>query len=262
MSTFSVTVAVCAHRQIQAQTYENLRALENCPDPKVTVRLVDGDALISRSRSRAATHFLKTNKDELLMFIDDDIVIKPFDASQLMQEAYKLNLPIVGAAYVTKTKERPGLAIRPLTTEKIEFGKNGKIHEMRSISTGCMVIRREVLTKFINEGVAPLCRHGTTGYYPFFQHQKMVIDGVWEDVSEDWYFCEKARKLGFSVWCDTTIKLGHIGPYEYNWDDMIEIRAGHRKTYDKHIFNVIDPHTLIEKENLPSQKDEATPIKA
>lgn len=249
MSKFSVTVAVCAHREIQAQTYENLRALESCPDPKITVRLVDGDALISRSRSRAATHFLKTTKDDLLMFIDDDIVISAFDATKLMQEAYQLELPIVGAAYVTKSKENPGLAIRPLAKQGIEFGTNGKLYEMRSISTGCMVIRREVLNKFINEDVAPLCRHGSTGYYPFFQHQKMMIDNVWEDVSEDWYFCEKARKLGFKVWCDTTIKLGHIGPYEYTWDDMIEVRAGLRRGYLSHTFNVTN--------NLPSQKDEA-----
>lgn len=244
MSDFSVTVAVCAHREIQAQTYENLRALEGCPDPKVTVRLVDGDALISRSRSRAATQFLEKTNDELLMFIDDDIVISAFDASKLMQEAHQLNLPIVGAAYVTKTKVKPGFAIRPLETiESIEFGKNGKLYEMRSISTGCMVIRREVLKKFISDGVAPLCKHGETGYYPFFQHQKMVIDGIWEDMSEDWYFCEKARKLGFSVWCDTTIKLGHIGPYEYNWDDVVEVKRGLRKTYDEHVFRVVAPNT-------------------
>lgn len=236
--SFSVTVAVCAHREIQAQTYENLRALESCPDPKVTVRLIDGDALISRSRSRAATAFLKSTQDELLMFIDDDIVISPFDATKLMQEAYQLKKPIIGAAYVTKSKKNPGFAVRPLKEESLAFGTEGKIYEMRSISTGCMIIQRDVLQKFINENIAPFCRHGNTGYYPFFQHEKMMIDGVWEDVSEDWYFCEKARKLGFSIWCDTTIKLGHIGPYEYTWDDVIEAKHGIRKTYDNQIFNV------------------------
>jgi len=242
MSDFSVTVAVCAHREIQAQTYENLRALEGCPNPRVTVRLVDGDALISRSRSRAATQFLKATTDELLMFIDDDIVISPFDATKLMHEAHQLKLDVVGAAYVTKSKIKPGFAIRPLGTETIEFGKNGKIHEVRSISTGCMVIRREVLNRLINENIAPLCKHGTTAYYPFFQHEKMLIDGTWEDMSEDWYFCEKARKLGYKIWCDTTIKLGHIGPYEYTWDDVIEVKNGLRKSYDTHVFNVVAPN--------------------
>lgn len=238
MSEFSVTVAVCAHRQIQAQTYENLRALENCPDPNVTVRLVDGDALISRSRSRAATQFLKSTKDELLMFIDDDIVISPFDATKLMQEAHQLKLPIIGAAYVTKSKSNPGFAIRPLNQDKLEFGINGQVHEMRSISTGCMIIHRDVLNKFINENIAPLCRHGNTAYHPFFQHEKMLIDGVWEDMSEDWYFCEKARKLGYSIWCDTTIKVGHIGPYLFDWDDIVDVKNGLRSARESQIFNI------------------------
>lgn len=243
MSEFSVTVAVCAHRDIKAEVWERLWALGNCPDPKVTVRVLDGDALISRSRSRAATYFLNSTKDDLLMFIDDDVVISALDATKLMQEAWQMKLPIVGGAYVTKTKVKPGFAIRPLGTERLEFGTNGKIYEVRSISTGCMVIRREVLTKFVNEKVAPLCTHGTASYYPFFQHEKMIIDGKLEDMSEDWYFCEKAKKLGFSVWCDTTIKLGHIGPYEYTWDDIIEIKNGMRKTYDAHTFNIVAPNS-------------------
>ena len=28
--------------------------------------------------------------------------------------------------------------------------------------------------------------------------------------SEDFLFCEKARELGFKIFCDTTIRLGHI----------------------------------------------------
>lgn len=247
MSNFSVTVAVCAHREIQAQTFENLRALEGCPNPKVTVRLIDGDALISRSRSRAATSFLRSTKDELLMFIDDDIVISPFDASKLMHEAHQLKLPIVGAAYATKSKTNPGLAVRPLNSDPLEFGTNGKLVRMASISTGCMVISREVLERLIKENVAPWCKHGNGGYYPFFQHQKMIIDGVWEDVSEDWYFCEKARKYDFDVWCDTTIKLGHIGPYEYTWDDIVETKNGSRKTYENQIFNVGVPNSQLKE---------------
>lgn len=249
MSDFSVTVAVCAHREIQAQTYENLRALEACQNPKVTVRLIDGDALVSRSRSRAASHFLKTTTDELLMFIDDDIVISTLDATKLMWEAYKLDLPIVGAAYVTKSKKNPGFAVRPLEGGKLQFGTAGQIYEVRSISTGCMIIKREVLNKFINENIAPLCKHGEAAYHPFFQHQKMIIDGQWEDVSEDWYFCEKARKLGFGVWCDTTIKLGHIGPYEFTWDDIIETKAGMRHSYDSYTFNV---NTSLTREAIKS----------
>lgn len=232
MNEFKVTVALCAHRDVKVSVWENLWDLGGCPNPRVKVRIMDGDALISRSRSRAATWFYEKTDDDLLMFIDDDVKISPFDATQLMNEAYQLNLPIVGAAYVTKSKEKPGFAIRPLENMEMMFGREGKIYEVRSVSTGCMVIRREVLKEFIAKGIAPKCSHGETYYYPFFQHEKMIINGAWEDVSEDWYFCEKAKKLGFKVYCDTTVKTSHIGAYEYTWDDVVEVRNGSRQQYD------------------------------
>lgn len=233
VAPFKVTVALCAHRDMKVSVWENLWDLGGCPNPKVKVRIMDGDALISRSRSRVATWFLEKTDDDILFFIDDDVKISPFDATKIMNEAFQMNLPVVGAAYVTKSKENPGFAIRALE-ESIDmvFGQEGKIYEVRSISTGCMAIRREVLQRFVNEGIAPKCVHGENYYYPFFQHEKMIINGAWEDVSEDWYFCEKARKLGYKVYVDTTIKTSHIGPYEYNWDDVVEAKNGSRKKYE------------------------------
>lgn len=236
---FKVSVALCAHRDVKVSVWENLWSLGGCPNPKVTIRVIDGDALISRSRSRAATWFLEKTDDDLLMFIDDDVKISAFDASTLMQEAYQLNLPIVGAAYVTKSKNKPGFAIRPLEDKvNLMFGKEGHIYEVRSVSTGCMVIRREVLKEFVKSGKAPKCKHGEIYYYPFFQHEKMIVNGEWEDMSEDWYFTEVARKLGFKVYCDTTIKTAHIGNYEYTWDDIVEVRNGSRKIHESVNCNI------------------------
>mgnify|MGYP001588054662 CR=1 FL=1 len=232
VAPFRVNVAVCSHRDVKVAVWENLWALGGCPNPKVTIKIWDGDALISRVRSRAATWFLEKTNDDILMFIDDDVSLSAFDATKLMNEAFQLKLPIVGAAYVTKSKGNPGFAVRPLENRvEMMFGEEGKIYEMRSISTGCMVIRREVLEKFVSSGIAPKCCHGNTFYYPFFQHEKMVINGAWEDVSEDWYFCEKAIKLGYKVYCDTTIHTKHIGPYEYDWNDVVEARSGVRKQH-------------------------------
>jgi GT2 family glycosyltransferase len=32
---------------------------------------------------------------------------------------------------------------------------------------------------------------------------------------EDVVICEKAREAGYDIWCDPTIKIGHIGTYIY-----------------------------------------------
>lgn len=82
------------------------------------------------------------------------------------------------------------------------------------------------------------CKHGDKGYYPFFQDKEMLIDGQWEHISEDWFFTEIARELGFKVWVDTRVKLGHLGEYEFNWDDILETNNGHRKSYDSVNFKI------------------------
>ncbi len=38
-------------------------------------------------------------------------------------------------------------------------------------------------------------------------------------LSEDYSFCERARRCGFRIMADTTIRLWHIGPYPYGWED-------------------------------------------
>jgi hypothetical protein len=35
-------------------------------------------------------------------------------------------------------------------------------------------------------------------------------------IGEDYLFCDRARELGFEVWIDPTIKLGHMGMHEFS----------------------------------------------
>lgn len=231
--SFSVVAACCTYKQVLTKAVIIHNKLEKCPDPKITVHYQDGDALIGRSRSLTANNFLFKDKSDMLMFLDEDIIITTEDATKIMWEAWKLDLPIIGAAYPTKSKENPSMAVRPLKKhEQMEFGKTGKLYEMEYISTGCMCIRREVFQKMLDTEKIKSCKGVNGRYYPFFQDVQMEIDGEWEHLSEDWFFCKIARELGFSIWCDTTIKLGHVGPYEYTWDDLIEIKNGSRKKYD------------------------------
>jgi GT2 family glycosyltransferase len=34
-------------------------------------------------------------------------------------------------------------------------------------------------------------------------------------MGEDYLFCDRARELGFEVWVDPSIELGHMGVQEY-----------------------------------------------
>lgn len=253
---FSVLLGLCAYRDIKIKTLELLLGLQNCPNPKIHYKVLMGDALISRSRSLIATFFLRETTCDVLFFIDDDVTMSTMDATSIMWAAYQHKLDIVGAIYPTKSQEAPGMVMTPLEYEtSVAFGKQGGFLEARHIGNGCMAVRREVLQKMVDSGV-PLCRHGRKEYYPFFQHKAMLIDGSWEDLSEDYYFAEEARKLGFKVWADTRIKLYHEGPYLYSWDDVLEARKGVRKKYDDLSFFVADGNKAS-----PSHKGERPPLK-
>ena len=133
MSEFSVKVGVCAHRGLKLSVFKSLWELCKCPGIKISILPMDGDALISRSRSIVATHFLEKCTEDLLMFIDDDVVITPFDATKIMYLAHEKKLDIVGAAYVTKSKRNPGFAVMPLFNDgNMRFGKHGGLYEMRN----------------------------------------------------------------------------------------------------------------------------------
>lgn len=40
-------------------------------------------------------------------------------------------------------------------------------------------------------------------------------------LGSDYYFCAKAEKLGYPVWVDTSLKIGHIGEYNFGFEDYI-----------------------------------------
>jgi hypothetical protein len=43
-----------------------------------------------------------------------------------------------------------------------------------------------------------------------------------EYLSEDWYFCDKARALGFKVMLDTRVQLRHEGSAIFPLDEVVE----------------------------------------
>ena len=225
---FSVTLAVCSHRDIKIRAHATLWALKECPNIKVNVIIQEGDALISRSRNKVATHFLKNTQDEMICFLDDDVEISAFDYTRMMYEVHTNRYPILGAPYALKNHEKSGFAIYPIEEKgTLEMGKSGKIMLVKRVSTGAMIIRREVFEKMI-------CRkpvHGKlvckdhaihfcedSGNYAFFQHREGMVDSKWKELSEDWFFCKNALDMGFQVFLDTRPKLNHWGQFPYNFD--------------------------------------------
>ena len=215
----NVLVAVCVHRGMDAFTFNSLKKLEFCSDPKITVYPVFGEALLSKSRSRVATDFFRKKEFDVLFFIDDDIVFEPIDVAKISY-LVRSGFDIVGGAYPMKNYVQPYLAVKPFKDKSIKFGPDGGLQEVRMLATGFMAIGRHVFEKMVESETVPLCDKSTLNYYPFFNPFYCEIEGEIRNLSEDYSFCKRATDLGFKVWVDGTTKLGHAGRYVYTQDEI------------------------------------------
>jgi predicted O-methyltransferase YrrM len=162
-----------------------------------------GDSHPGRARNRAAAEFLRTDCDYLL-FIDADIVFDKDDIDALAAS----DEPILCGVY---PKKQPGLALCAVAFEEgINVAENyGKAVPVRRSGTGFMRIHRSVFERM--KEVSPRYFNHGEEQWDFFQSG--VLDGEW--LSEDWYFCDRARSLGFQIMLHLGIQTHHEGTAVY-----------------------------------------------
>jgi hypothetical protein len=187
-----------------------------------SVRRVQGFSAIDFGRCVLASEALAGGYDEL-MWIDSDIGFQPGDVDRLRAH----NLPFTCGIYPKKSRPEFACDFLPGTRE-LPFGKDGGLHEVRYVGFGFVHTRREVYDAVRTRLELPTCnqRFGKP-IVPYFL-PLLAADGpgMWY-LSEDYAFCERARRCGYRVMMDTTIKLWHVGSYGYSWDDVA--RAGSQR---------------------------------
>jgi hypothetical protein len=175
---------------------------------------VRGYSAIDQGRNQMATDALRQGFEET-MWIDDDVVFDPADVDRLRC----FNLPLCAGVYPKKGKRELALHVVPGTTQML-FGKRGSVCEVKYTATGFLHVRREVYDTIQRQLDLPTCNAGFgSPMVPYFQ--PMIVDtekGPWY-IAEDYAFCERARRCGYSILVDTRIRLWHVGAYRYSWED-------------------------------------------
>lgn len=127
-----------------------------------------------------------------LFFMDSDMKFPAASLGRLLQH----DKDIVGGFYVRK---RSGFLANAFVD--IEKGRTvkwcDKLEKVDALGTGCMLIKRKVFE---------------TMAAPWFEYKPYPEDST-QVQTEDVVFCDKARALGFEIWCDGTIKCGHVGMF-------------------------------------------------
>lgn len=134
---------------------------------------------------------MKDTNSNWLFFLDSDVICPPTTIERLLSH----RLPIVSGLYYTRHSP-----INPAmwsdAGDKAHFVsitqfQVGSLVEAHVVGMGCCLIHRSVFDKLEN---------------PYFKW----TNGFQENgVSEDFYFCNKAREAGFKIFVDTAVQCEH-----------------------------------------------------
>ena len=197
--------------------FQSVLKFLNAPKYEIHPFFMIGDSHVGRSRNRCASAFLASNCDYLL-FIDSDIIFDGAHVDALVER----DLDIVGGLYPKKQKE---LAWVCNALQGNDTCDDTGLQEMRYMGTGFLLIKRRVFERLKNE-IPELAYHPDDGeqaaapmLHDFFRSGVYAFGDRRRWLSEDWYFCQMARDVGFKVYADCRVALKHVGQLIYPLTD-------------------------------------------
>lgn len=151
-------------------------------------------SLIYESRNNLAKQALKVGADYVL-WLDSDMIF-PSDTMVKMVKHMEEGRDIVTGLYFRRRNPFTPVLFKKLNVEDgswegyDDYPRNS-MFEVDAIGFGCCMTRADILEDvFLNY---------KTCFSP--------LQAFGEDLS----FCHRAKELGYKIWCDSTIKCGHIG---------------------------------------------------
>lgn len=148
---------------------------------------------VDACRNEIVKRFLEQDQAEWLFMIDDDIVPWP-----TILEMTQYNKKVISAlCYIRKNGVPITTCVLKRKADWVKYGGmkegTGEPLEVQGVGTGAVLIHRSVLEK-----VKP----------PWFRFTYNA-DGTMRQ-GEDFYFSQKVKKAGYSLWLDASRPCGHI----------------------------------------------------
>ena len=220
-------IAVNTVRGISPNTFMSFMSLERLITQEkraldIDYKVCSNDSLLPRARNSAVSLFLDEDYD-YYMTIDDDIDFPPESIPMLISS----NRDMVCAIYPMRSPDFPLYSVRVRIDKKnsSEFNINiadGHFIELDYASTGFLLVKRHVIEAMAKAYADEAYEENLPerlGKQTYNLYNPIVVshpNGKKEYLSEDWAFCERARRLGFKIWGDLNISLGHSGTMTIN----------------------------------------------
>jgi hypothetical protein len=204
-------VLVPCDGEVEVDTQQGLQELERRGYRVIRGR---GCSQIDLFRSQMASDFLAEGYEETF-WIDSDVGFSPDDVDRLRAH----ELPISCGIYPRKGKKSLAAKLLP-GTKSVAFGRQGGLLEIQYAATGFLHVRREVYDMMREICRLPICnKHHGRPVVPYFLPLVKTEGDETSYLSEDYSFCERARQAGYKIMADTTIRLWHIGPFRFSWEE-------------------------------------------
>lgn len=200
---------------------EHVQCLLKFLDRDVVYHPQVGDALVSRARSIVATRFLLNSDADVLLTIDDDIIFRPEDARKICEQALELTAIMVGV-YFTRSADRCHPTSAFEVGVPVEFCGDPTPVPIRWGASGFMAIPRRII-EALSEGMRLThADNPNWQHYPFYRTMD-GDDGCGNliELSEDYAFCQRTKDIGFGVYANPAVLLGHIGTKVYTLTDAV-----------------------------------------
>lgn len=193
---------------------------------QLTAIFLGNESLIQRGRNKIAHYFLKTTASHLL-FCDADIRFDPNDIAKMIQADKDIIIAPVPMKQINWERVRKGAMSEHQNLASLS-GYFALSHldghqmispdmpfEIKYGGTGLMLIKRHVFER-LQPTVGSYIDHTDvnqpTRMGDFFQvckHEDVLL-------SEDYFFCLKAREAGMKVWAAPWCTIAHFGAYAFS----------------------------------------------
>lgn len=187
----TILIAIPTNKYIEPETMKSIYDLEVPPGYKTEFQFFYGYQ-IDQIRNLIG-HWAE--RYDYLFSVDSDITFKPDTLRKLLSH----DRDVVSGLYIQR---KPGQHILELYKNgtNVPYGdiKGLGLIEVDSCGFGCVLIKSDV---FRSIG------------YPYFMY-KSALDHK-NTISEDTYFCIRARSKGYAIYADTSILCDHIGSTKF-----------------------------------------------
>ena len=194
-----------------------LHAPGECPKGKHNIYMPPTQKSCVIHYGRNACLMGRRPEAEYVLFMDDDMV-PPADALDRLVAHRK---DIVGGI-CTRRADPPVPNVHWFMDEVQNFGgieqwdQSLGLMEVDSIGAAFVLLSRKVIEDLAASYHRETYEAMGNGWW--FEFMKNPHGHEWgEDVSLSW----KAKRLGYSIWADMTLKIGHVGDYIYDLGDYL-----------------------------------------